>query len=181
MKLWLVRHAQPLLDAGICYGATDVLPDAQATLAAAQALANVLPQGLRIVSSPLQRCELLRQSLLALRPDLTHKIDPRLAEMNFGCWEGQRWDAIPKPAFDSWTADFGLHRFGGVESVSEFMQRVSGVWRDFQQAGQDGVWLTHAGVIRAASLLAQGDQTITHAAQWPKTAPAFGQWWQLEV
>ncbi len=181
MKLWLVRHAPPLIDLGICYGATDVLPDAPATLAAAQALAHVLPQGLRLLSSPLQRCELLTKSLRALRPDLTCKVEPRLAEMNFGGWEGQRWDAIPESEFDRWTADFGQHRFGGVESVSEFMQRVSGVWDEFQQEGQDSVWLTHAGVIRAASLFAQGVQRITHVDQWPKNAPAFGQWWQLQV
>jgi len=24
MKLWLVRHAQPLIPLGVCYGATDV-------------------------------------------------------------------------------------------------------------------------------------------------------------
>jgi len=181
VKLWLVRHAQPLIDAGVCYGATDILPDAQATLAAAQALAKVLPQGLRLLTSPLQRCELLTQSLRVLRPDLPYEVEPRLAEMHFGCWEGQRWDAVPKPEFDRWTADFAQHRFGGVESVSEFMQRVSPVWDDFQAAGQDAIWVTHAGVIRATSLLAQGVRDITRADQWPQKAPAFGQWWPLEV
>ena len=181
MKLWLVRHALPLIDLGICYGATDVLPEAPATQAAAQALSHVLPQGLRLLTSPLQRCELLTQSLRTLRPDLTYQVEPRLAEMSFGCWEGQRWDAIPVPEFDRWNADFAQPRFGGAESVSEFMQRVAGVWDEFKTEGQDGVWLTHAGVIRAASLLAQGVRNITHADQWPKNAPAFGQWWQLEI
>jgi alpha-ribazole phosphatase len=63
MKLWLVRHAQPLIEPGICYGATDVPADAPATLAAAQAMAQALPQDVVMLSSPLQRCEHLSQSI----------------------------------------------------------------------------------------------------------------------
>lgn len=63
MKLWMVRHAQPLIEAGICYGATDVAADAQATLQAAHTLAQLLPAGLAMLSSPLQRCERLSQSI----------------------------------------------------------------------------------------------------------------------
>ena len=39
MKLWLVRHAKPLVDEGVCYGASDLDADPEATLAAAQELA----------------------------------------------------------------------------------------------------------------------------------------------
>jgi len=95
LKLWLARHAQPLIAPGICYGATDVPADAQTTLDAAQTLSRALPFGLLVSVSPLQRCELLKHSLQALRPDLVFKSDARLVEMNFGTWEGQRWDAIP--------------------------------------------------------------------------------------
>ena len=179
MKLWLARHAQPLIAPGVCYGATDVAADAQATLAAAQALALCLPVGLLLWSSPLQRCELLTHDLLGLRPDLSYKTDARLAEMDFGCWEGQRWDAIPQADYDLWTADFGQHRFGGKESVQAFMARVTSAWDDAQLARQETVWITHAGVIRAASLLAQGVRQVDQAAQWPQAAPAFGGWCEM--
>lgn len=181
MKLWLVRHAQPLIAPAVCYGASDVAADTQATLQAAQALALTLPAGVALVSSPLQRCERLAHCLRGIRPDLAYKTDVRLAEMNFGRWEGQRWDAIPQADYDAWVADFGAHRFGGQESVSEFMQRVAAVWDETQRQRLDAVWITHAGVIRAASLLAQGVRQVTQAAQWPSDAPTFGGWRELQV
>lgn len=174
MKLWLARHAQPLVASGICYGATDLAADAQATRQAALALASSLPGGVALLCSPLQRCEQLARGLCELRADLSCQTDARLAEMNFGCWEGQRWDAIPRAAYDSWTADFGPHRFGGRESVNELLQRVACVWDETRRAGTDVVWITHAGVIRAATLIAQGVRQLEQAAQWPLEAPAFG-------
>jgi alpha-ribazole phosphatase len=179
MSLWLARHAQPLIAPGLCYGATDVAADTQGTLSAAQQLAECLPLGLVFLSSPLQRCERLAHYLQGLRPDLTYKTDARLAEIDFGCWEGQAWDQIPPAAYDAWTADFGEHRFGGRESVGEFMQRVAGAWDEATHAGRDALWVTHAGVIRAASLLAQGIRTVQVASDWPATAPGFGQWCTL--
>ena len=84
MTLWLARHAQPLVAAGVCYGALEVAADEPATQAAAHQLAAALPRGFRVVSSTLQRCEQLAQALCALRPDLTIFFDPRLREMDFG-------------------------------------------------------------------------------------------------
>ena len=181
MKLWLARHAQPLIASGICYGATDVPAEAQATLDAAQTLSRALPLGLLVLTSSLQRCELLKHSLQALRPDLSFKTDARLVEMNFGTWEGQRWDAIDQAELARWTDNFGAHACGGAESVGQFMARVGAVWDETVAAGQDTVWITHAGVIRAASLLAQGMRTLSDAQQWPHQAPGFGQWREMAI
>lgn len=176
MRLWLVRHAQPLIEAGVCYGATDVDADANATALVAQAVVGQWPTGIRVRVSPLQRCEQLAKEIRGLQPDFSYETDARLAEMNFGIWEGVRWDAISAPAYDAWMADFSGHRFGGQESVSEFMGRVALAWDEFQRHGQDAVWITHAGVIRAVSLLSQGIRQIDTAAQWPAQAPGFGEW-----
>ncbi|MDD2927215.1 histidine phosphatase family protein [Rhodoferax sp.] len=176
MSLWLVRHAQPLIEPGVCYGALDVAADETATTQAAQALAQVLPHGARVSSSPLQRCERLTLVLCGLRPDLTYKVDARLVEMNFGCWEGQRWDSLAADELARWTADFWHHRFGGVESVADVMQRVAAAWDDAAAGPGPQVWVTHAGVIRAVELLAQGVRQLSDAAQWPVQAPGFGQW-----
>ncbi|HEY3045914.1 MAG TPA: histidine phosphatase family protein [Polaromonas sp.] len=180
MKLWLVRHAQPLIEAGVCYGQLDMAADAQATRLCAEALAQVLPPGIAVVTSPLQRCEQLAHVLVGLRPDLTFKTDARLREMDFGSWEGRRWDAIGSAALDAWIADFARHRPGGGESVQAFMQRVAGIW-DELWAGTpvpvtDTVWITHAGVIRAATLLQRGLRQITRADQWPTATPGCGEW-----
>jgi len=175
VKLTLVRHAQPLVASGVCYGALDVPADGLATQQAAQVLAQSLPPQAQLWVSPLQRCELLAQVLQGLRPDLTCKTDGRLAEMNFGCFEGQRWADIPAAAYEAWTSNFWQHRFGGVESVADVMARVASAWGELVAAGPAPVWVTHAGVIRVASLLAQGVQRIDRAQDWPQAAPGFGQ------
>ena len=65
-RLWLVRHAAPLVAPDTCYGGLDVPADAQATRAAAERLATALPAGALVVYSTLQRCELLAHELPAL-------------------------------------------------------------------------------------------------------------------
>ena len=104
--LWLLRHAPVLAAPGLCYGRTDLPADPAATRRAAETLAKQLPRRTVVKTSPLQRCELLALDLQALRPDLAFKTDARLAEMDFGAWEGQPWGHIPRAAFDAWLADF---------------------------------------------------------------------------
>ena len=185
MTLWLIRHAQPLIEPGVCYGATDVPASESATLAAAQALALALPAGIRVISSPLQRCEQLSQALQGLRPDLTYQKDTRLREMNLGGWEGQRWDVIDRAEIDAWTAEFATWRCGGEggECVADVMARVALAWDEAwdETRSHPGptAWITHAGVIRAATLIAQGVRHVSDASEWPKDAPGFGQWRQI--
>jgi alpha-ribazole phosphatase len=179
MALWIVRHARPLVEAGICYGVLDVRADLQATSRAADALATVLPHGAALRASPLQRCQQLAGAVQSLRPDLQAVTDPRLREMDFGIWEGVAWDAIPHTALQAWTDDFGAHRFGGAESANEVLARVGGLL-DQPRAG-DAVWITHAGVARALALLASGVRVVTRADQWPRDAPDFGTWRCMQV
>ena len=175
---WLARHAQPLIAPGVCYGQLDVPADVDATTACARELAKALPPGITVLCSPLQRCEQLAHVLIGLRADLAYKTDLRLMEMNFGQWEGQRWDDIGAAAIDAWVADFAHHQPGGGESVGKFMQRVAAVW-DETGSPAGTLWITHAGVIRAATLLQSGQRQIASAAQWPAAAPQFGRWVQL--
>lgn len=182
---WLVRHAQPRVAPGVCYGATDLAADAPATQASAVALAQHLPVGVLLWSSPLQRCLSLAQALVQLRPDLTLRTDARLAEMNFGCWEGQPWEAIPRTALDDWTGNFAHHRFGGIESVAELLQRVASARADTSaQAEREGrglVWVTHAGVMRAVRWLQQGGTQVVQAHEWPREPLAFGAWQRVDL
>ncbi len=181
MTLWLVRHAQVLLAPGSCYGALDVAADPTATQHSAAALAAVLPAGAHIRTSPLQRCEQLAHALIGLRPDLTLQTDARLQEMNFGAWEGRRWSDIAPGEFDAWMADFAGHAVGGHgENVRTVMARVASAF-DELPAGPDTVWITHAGIIRAAQLLAGGVRELTRADQWPTEGVACGQWRTLEL
>jgi len=182
-RLWLVRHATPLVDTGTCYGALDVAADAVATHDAALRLHAALPAGAAVYSSPLRRSRQLGQALGALRLDLDTITDARLAEMNFGQWEGRPWDAIGAAALQTWTDDFAHHRPGGGESVREFMARVGAAFDACLASADthDIAWITHAGVIRAALLVHAGVRDVTQAAQWPAEAPAFGNWQLLEI
>jgi alpha-ribazole phosphatase len=73
-------------------------------------------------------------------------------------------------------ADFGQHRFGGVESAQMLLDRVaSAVEQQRRELTDEALWITHAGVIRAVQyLLEHGARPIRDAAQWPKEAPATG-------
>ncbi|MEO8023993.1 histidine phosphatase family protein [Polaromonas sp.] len=181
MKLWLVRHAQVLAEPGTCYGALDVAANAESTRQCALALAGVLPAGAAVQSSPLQRCEQLAQALIGLRPDLTLQIDARLQEMNFGNWEGRPWSNIGREEFDAWTANFADHPVGGHgETVSAVMARVAEAF-DELPVGPDTIWITHAGIIRAAQLVARGIQQVSRADEWPQDSVACGQWRTLAL
>ena len=91
MKLWLLRHAQVELEAGLCYGATNVPANAALTLQAAEAAAAMLLPGLPVWVSGLGRAQQLAQALTSLRPDLGMPVtDTRLNEMDFGLWELRR-------------------------------------------------------------------------------------------
>ena len=183
MKLWLARHAQPLVDAGICYGRLDMPADAEATAACARQLAALLPAGISVIASPLQRCEQLAIALQAQRPDLAYKTDSRLQEMDFGQWEGRAWQAIDRAALQAWTSDFANYAVGkDGETVTAFMDRIAPAFDALQtQGNQDAVWITHAGVIRAMTLLARGIRHIERADQWPLDAPKYGQWQLLDL
>lgn len=180
--LWLLRHALVLAPAGLCYGRSDLPADAAATHAAAQAMAARLPRGMAVAASPLRRCELLAQSLHALRPDLAYETDVRLAEMDFGAWEGRAWADIPRAAFDRWLANFAYAPPGeGGETVAALMARVAAAWDDWRATGTDALWITHAGVMRAALLLSRGVRLPASAADWPSDALAFGEVMRLRA
>lgn len=172
--LVLMRHAQPLVAAGVCYGATDMAADTSATQRAAQELVPLLAPGTQLWSSPLRRCMQLSQALRTCRSDLTIREDPRLAEMDFGDWEGWRWADIPRAELDAWTAQFWQLRFGGRESVADLMARVGAAWHEAGASSRPVAWVTHAGVIRATRLWADGVTELQDATGWPAEAPVFG-------
>lgn len=183
VRLWLVRHAQPLVEPGVCYGATDLPACPQDTARAATQLAQVLPQAAAVSMSGLQRAQQLAQAVREQRPDLPAPVvDTRLNEMNFGAWEMTPWDAIAPAHFDLWTADFASHRFGGQESVQEMLDRVTLALRALPGSGvQDHIWFTHAGVILAVQHGLRTPRLPLTMADWPRQPPAFGGWLTLQV
>lgn len=156
MILHLIRHPQPVVDPGICYGRLDLA--AENAKEVAETLRFRLPAGLPVWSSPLRRCRMLAEELHS------HPLfDKRLVEMNFGDWEGRPWDAISRTELDAWAADVAGYAPPGGESPSKLQQRalefVAGL------TVPEAVIVTHAGVIRVL------------LAQWRGLAP--DEWTQL--
>ncbi|MGC3984057.1 MAG: histidine phosphatase family protein [Pseudorhodoferax sp.] len=182
MRLWLVRHPLVQLAPGICYGASDVPADPVHTADCAARLARELPHGLAGACSPLGRCRSLADALRRLRPDLRFTADARLAEMDFGRWEGQHWDGIGPAAMDAWTQDFARHRPGGGESVSDFVERVEAALQATAAAdAPEALWITHAGVAKAVRWLLSGKGPLARADQWPLESLACGDCCVLEL
>lgn len=174
-ELWLVRHAMPLIEPGICYGQLDVPACPQDTAQAAQSLAGLLPLHAVLWVSPLQRCWQLALALQQHRADLRPRADARLMELRFGAWEGQCWDDIGAARTDAWARDLWQHNPGGGESLAALMARVGAAWDDCLQAAEPTVWITHAGVVRTAKLLSKGQRGPLAAAGWPRDAVGLGE------
>lgn len=168
MILHLIRHPQPVVAPGICYGRLD-LAAKNATVVGERLRADLAPD-LPVWSSPLRRCLSLAE---CLHP--APLIDERLVEMDFGCWEGVRWDAVPRAELDAWAADVAGYAPPGGESPLMLQRRAL----DFV-AGlmvPEAVVVTHAGVIRC--LLAHW-QSLPPAA-WTQLAFAYGSRTTVEV
>lgn len=152
MRLHLVRHLAPLVDAGVCYGRTDLAIDPAAQLLAVPKLRAALPAAVPIYSSPLQRCAILANALGS-----PVRLDARLVELDFGAWELQRWDAIARQEIDRWAGDVAGYRPGGGESVVTMAHRIAAFYTDIVNTGAfDAVVVCHAGAIRLLTARAAG-------------------------
>lgn len=166
----LLRHTRPAIAEGICYGQSDLDlgPDFEAECA--EVLAG-LPQVACVISSPLGRCLRLARRI-AQASGLVLEIDPRLVEMDFGTWERQAWSALPRADLDAWAADFHGARVHGGESVAMLAARVGAALDAAAHTTPPALWVTHAGVVRAAA----AHMTLAHG--WD-TRLAFGAWIDL--
>jgi len=145
MQLYLVRHSEPQLVPGCCYGRSD-LPALEGPLAqTAERLAALLERlhSPCLISSPLRRC---RQ--LAERVGDGVELEARWQELDFGEWEGRPWELIAPEEIDHWNADLLGYRPGGVENMSEMRRRVLAALSERLARAEPQVVVTHAGVIR---------------------------------
>ncbi|WP_322030531.1 alpha-ribazole phosphatase [Paraburkholderia sp. J76] len=170
MDLVLIRHPAVAVDAGVCYGASDVplAGDAaqQASLLAGRLASLGVREPQRIETSPLTRCASVAAALAVMRGHML-QAEARLAEMDFGAWEMQRWDAIDRAQIDAWAANFEHAREHGGESVAQFDARVSAWFDTLDAHAKSTVWaVTHAGVIRTVTARALG-MPLARCLRWP--------------
>ncbi|MBE93847.1 histidine phosphatase family protein [Marinobacter sp.] len=105
-----------------------------------------------IITSPLLRCRIFAEQLAEQRQIPLHQ-EPRLREIAFGDWEGRTSENImadtPEALTRFWSDPVRYPPPGG-EAITEFRQRVSSAWQDWQTqaAGKRVLVVCHGGVIR---------------------------------
>lgn len=105
-----------------------------------------------VVSSPLQRCAAFAEEF-ALAHGLPLLLEERLAEIDFGDWEGLSAAQIMQESATALT-DFWRdpinHPPPGGESLRQFQRRVVAAWEVLcrRYAGKRLLLITHGGVIR---------------------------------
>lgn len=170
MPVILLRHTRPAVAEGLCYGRSDLALDGGFEAAAAEILRD-LPPVSAVVTSPLARCRRLAERIAAARA-LALAEDPRLAEMNFGAWEGRGWSDLPRAELDAWAADFRHARPHGGESVAMLEARVRAALTQTPALRPPILWVAHSGIARAAAAI------LGRPEGWSTSLP-FGRWRDL--
>lgn len=152
MRRLFLRHPRPRVAPGTCYGRLD-LPEGGTAGAEISAALAATPPVAAVIASPAARCRRLAERLAA-RDCVPLGIDPRLAELDFGAWEGRRWDTIPRAESDPWTADPWRVAPPGGERFADLHARVGAA---LAEAADAAALVTHAGPIRAARMILAGE------------------------
>jgi len=143
----LIRHPPVRAAPGTCYGRLDLaLEDDAAIVPLAARLAGF---GGTVWTSPVRRCRLVAA---AIGP---YRVDDRLQELDFGAWEGRRWDDMPRDALDRWAADPAGFAPPGGETGAALVARVTAFWRALPP-GDHGV-ITHGGPLKVLVPLLRGE------------------------
>lgn len=151
MEIILIRHTAVAAAPGTCYGHQDV-PLAEPVQGAFEQVAQRLPSVHAVATSPLRRCAQLA-GWLAERGGVPLLPDDRWRELDFGAWEGQRWDALERHRLDQWALDpWGFAAPQG-ESVRAMHLRVRAALASLRVKADLAGWqrvavVTHGGPIR---------------------------------
>ena len=154
MRLHLLRHTEVSVPRGLCYGRTDVALhadcDAHLDLVRSKVPSDILARAM-VWSSPAQRCRRLADSLTG-----GYQVDARLAEFDFGHWEGRQWDSLPADELEAWNRDLANYTVPQGESLVEVLVRARGFIDEqvrsvdeLDQGPGELVVVSHGGVIRA--------------------------------
>ena len=163
MRLILVRHGQTEWNLQGRYQGRADLPICAAGLVTAQRAAAALHGrgAALLLASPLRRARQTAEVIGRTVGGLRSVIDERLTEIDFGQWQGltqaqvrARWPALLR----RWKRAPDSVRFPGGERLLDALERVRDFLLNPPWLGGDAqcaLAVSHAGVIRLASLLAE--------------------------
>lgn len=179
-RVVLIRHTEVAAHwKGRCYGQSEVGLSAAGRAAARSLAADLaLNPGTLIVASPLRRARFLG-ALIARRTSMQVALEPRLAECNFGTWEGRFWNDIYA---GTGSAMMGLvtapetFRPGGGETTFDLRDRAM-TWLDgVRHSERQTIAVAHGGPIAAI----RGTLSGAPVQDWPALVPPYGGIVELE-
>ncbi len=144
MEIYVMRHTAVDVPSGICYGQTDV-PLINGYTDEIQQIKKRVPKDIDLlISSPLRRCTFIAEEF-----NIYYTSDDRLLEMDFGAWEMQPWDKIPKQELDNWMTNIVSTSPPYGENLMTVQQRVNSFLDELRNKKHMKVLLvTHAGPMR---------------------------------
>lgn len=151
MRIDLLRHGA--LEGGVKYrGTVDDALTADGRVAMDGIWRQLAGDVERIIASPLRRCAEPARAW-AEQAGIPLAIEPRLAEMHYGAWEGLTADEIRARfpgMLEQWRADPEGMRIPGAESVAELRARVTAFWDELCAEGEGGrlLLVAHSGSLR---------------------------------
>ena len=164
-RLVLIRHAEPAAADGVCYGGLDLALSGRGHEQAAEVAEALSAMDIAAVySSPARRATDTALPI-ADAHGLVPITDSRLTEIDFGEFEGRRFDDIEAEypqIYETWMRTPTEVRFPGGESWQDLLSRSTAAASEIVAAHRDEtvVVVSHGGVNRAilsAALDTHGD------------------------
>jgi len=160
-RWWWVRHAPVIGVDGVIYGCEDI-PCDTSDGERFTSLAAILPADAVWLTSNLSRTRDTAAAIFAAgMAGAGPRIEPDLAEQNFGRWQGRRWadvKSIGDPVYDAFWRAPAVTAPPGGESFADLIARVDAAIARLtrEHAGSDIVAVAHGGTVRAAVAVALG-------------------------
>ena len=145
MELFVIRHTEVQNPNNLCYGNYDISLKPNYEHKSKIFFEN-LPNDLdQIYSSPSKRCT----DLLDLH-NLNFNIHNDLRELDFGDWEGKKWDDIDQTDLNYWMEDY-VNRSpkNGEKMIDLYKRSIEFTYKLVELDLQKILLVTHAGVIRS--------------------------------
>lgn len=155
MEIYLIRHTQPDIGKGICYGQSDICLAGSFDLEW-NGIRGELPAEIDMIySSTLQRCTLLAAKIAAFYNAPVVK-DPRLMELHFGDWEMKRWDDLDQAALKLWMDNYLEKRCPNGESYHDLRLRLLSFLHELRGDKGRKLIVTHGGIIKCFHGMVKG-------------------------